>query len=328
MRKTRILLILIAVVCFGVALSYPIRYRLAQDENNANMDELANMREQAREQAEDETENTTEGTPETEGASGVETEGTVSAGDQALSGGDEYPEDDEEPWDDDEPWDDEEPWDDGAEDEDGVPAMPVRPSLSPEDMELPTAPGTTPESEAPAGEGTSEGGEASDGQSEPAEATEAPVEHHYLENPTLEDLILNPYVPFPEDVPAGKPTPGPSVEATPEPTPTPPRDVYNGPLPYPMKEKVELDPSRILPELREIYSLNPDLVGWISIPGTVVDYPVVQTKDSDFYLDHDFYGNANINGHQRAPHEERQHVRRPAGIPHQGLLGKAQAGGI
>ena len=44
MRLIRILLVIIAVVCIGVALSYPIRYRLAQNENNSNMDELAAMR--------------------------------------------------------------------------------------------------------------------------------------------------------------------------------------------------------------------------------------------------------------------------------------------
>ena len=50
MRFTRILLIVIAVACFAVALSYPIRYRMAQDSNNSNMDELAAMRARVREE--------------------------------------------------------------------------------------------------------------------------------------------------------------------------------------------------------------------------------------------------------------------------------------
>lgn len=33
---------------------------------------------------------------------------------------------------------------------------------------------------------------------------------------------------------------------------------------------------------------NTDIVAWVQIPGTVVDYPVVQTGDNDFYLTHDF----------------------------------------
>lgn len=44
MRLIRVLLVIIAVVCIGVAVSYPIRYRLAQNENNSNMDELSAMR--------------------------------------------------------------------------------------------------------------------------------------------------------------------------------------------------------------------------------------------------------------------------------------------
>lgn len=34
---------------------------------------------------------------------------------------------------------------------------------------------------------------------------------------------------------------------------------------------------------------NPDVVGYLKIPGTTIDYPVMQTKDNpDFYLNHDF----------------------------------------
>ena len=46
----------------------------------------------------------------------------------------------------------------------------------------------------------------------------------------------------------------------------------------------------ILPEYAAILDLNPDLVGWIRIPGTVIDYPVMQTPDDpEYYLHHDFY---------------------------------------
>ncbi len=34
---------------------------------------------------------------------------------------------------------------------------------------------------------------------------------------------------------------------------------------------------------------NPDTVGYISIPNTLVQYPVVQTDDNDYYMDKDFY---------------------------------------
>ena len=80
------------------------------------------------------------------------------------------------------------------------------------------------------------------------------------------------------------------------PSPTPDRRIYTGALPYPEKEKVTLDESKILPELREMYDMNHDLVGWLKIPDTVVDYPVVQTENSEYYLKHDFNGNSNANG--------------------------------
>lgn len=51
------------------------------------------------------------------------------------------------------------------------------------------------------------------------------------------------------------------------------------------------DTTYLLPEFEELYALNPDLVGWIRIDGTQVDYPVVQRPtETDYYLYRDFYG--------------------------------------
>lgn len=45
----------------------------------------------------------------------------------------------------------------------------------------------------------------------------------------------------------------------------------------------------ILPEYAELYEMNPDMVGWIKIEGTKVDYPVMQTPEqTDFYLHKSF----------------------------------------
>lgn len=35
-------------------------------------------------------------------------------------------------------------------------------------------------------------------------------------------------------------------------------------------------------------AINPEVVGWIKVPGTHINYPVVQTSDNDYYLTHTF----------------------------------------
>jgi sortase B len=57
------------------------------------------------------------------------------------------------------------------------------------------------------------------------------------------------------------------------------------------------EPSVILPEYSGIYLLNSDLVGWINIPDTQINYPVMQSPDRrDYYLTRDFDGKDNKNG--------------------------------
>lgn len=46
----------------------------------------------------------------------------------------------------------------------------------------------------------------------------------------------------------------------------------------------------VLFEYQPLYEINRDMVGWIQIEGTAIDYPVVQTPDSpNFYLRRNFY---------------------------------------
>ena len=48
----------------------------------------------------------------------------------------------------------------------------------------------------------------------------------------------------------------------------------------------------LLPEREELYEQNPDMVGWLQIEGTGIDYPVMQTPaDPNYYLKHDFEKN-------------------------------------
>lgn len=44
--------------------------------------------------------------------------------------------------------------------------------------------------------------------------------------------------------------------------------------------------------------LNPDIIGWLTVPGTSIDQPIVQAQASNdsFYLDHDIYGRSNEEG--------------------------------
>ncbi len=39
-------------------------------------------------------------------------------------------------------------------------------------------------------------------------------------------------------------------------------------------------------DFNELKKKNPDTVGWIKVNGTNINYPVVQTKDNDYYLTH------------------------------------------
>ena len=45
----------------------------------------------------------------------------------------------------------------------------------------------------------------------------------------------------------------------------------------------------ILHDFAVLKEKNPDCIGWVFIPGTSIDFPVMQ--NSDFYLKHDFDGN-------------------------------------
>lgn len=53
----------------------------------------------------------------------------------------------------------------------------------------------------------------------------------------------------------------------------------------------------ILSEYVPIFNLNPDLVGWIKVNNTIIDYPVLQTPDwPNYYLKRDFNGQYSKHG--------------------------------
>lgn len=62
------------------------------------------------------------------------------------------------------------------------------------------------------------------------------------------------------------------------------------------QEEIKEEHPEILDEFVQLIDKNPDIVGWIKIDGTVIDYPVMQSKDNDYYLDHNFYNQDNAAG--------------------------------
>ena len=60
---------------------------------------------------------------------------------------------------------------------------------------------------------------------------------------------------------------------------------------------VEVDGEMILARYSELYKKNKDLAGWLRIPDTPIDYPVMFTpEDPEHYLRRDFDGNYSISG--------------------------------
>lgn len=56
------------------------------------------------------------------------------------------------------------------------------------------------------------------------------------------------------------------------------------------KEQTE-ENKTILKKYAKLYELNNNMIGWIRISGTVINYPVLWVEgDNDYYLKHDFYG--------------------------------------
>ena len=71
----------------------------------------------------------------------------------------------------------------------------------------------------------------------------------------------------------------------------------------PIKEKlkqyildnIEIDNTKITPQktemmlkLEELQKENSEIIGWLEIEDTNINYPILQTTDNDFYLTHNY----------------------------------------
>lgn len=62
---------------------------------------------------------------------------------------------------------------------------------------------------------------------------------------------------------------------------------------YTDEEEAELS---VLPEYETLYNKNKKLIGWLKIDDTIIDYPVMQTANNEYYLDHNFNQEYDKNG--------------------------------
>lgn len=51
-----------------------------------------------------------------------------------------------------------------------------------------------------------------------------------------------------------------------------------------------------VPDFAELKRINSDVIGWIQIPGTKINYPIVQGDDNEYYLTHTVNGEENSGG--------------------------------
>ena len=63
-----------------------------------------------------------------------------------------------------------------------------------------------------------------------------------------------------------------------------------------VSEKEGVSEEQYIPGFDALVSVNSEVKGWLSIPGTTLSLPVVQGTDTSYYLNHDFYGENDRHG--------------------------------
>lgn len=80
--------------------------------------------------------------------------------------------------------------------------------------------------------------------------------------------------------------------------------------------KVEKEDGPPTVDWEGLKAINPDVVGWIYVPGTTINYPVYQGEDNDRYLRHNAEGEWTIGGQIFLDYESRA----PGMIDHQSII--------
>ena len=94
-----------------------------------------------------------------------------------------------------------------------------------------------------------------------------------------------------------------SSPAAPTPTPAPESDSSESgfypplPEPNPLYTPSDVEPDGTIAErLAAAEAESENVVGWLQIPGMIIDYPVVQGSDNEYYLTHNYKGEESKNG--------------------------------
>ncbi|MGN0240284.1 MAG: class B sortase [Candidatus Weimeria sp.] len=66
--------------------------------------------------------------------------------------------------------------------------------------------------------------------------------------------------------------------------------------PFKRTKTVKESDLTVLKDYKELKAENPNLIGWLKIDGTDVNYPVMQTDDNSYYLTHSFDGKNSTSG--------------------------------
>ena len=73
-------------------------------------------------------------------------------------------------------------------------------------------------------------------------------------------------------------------------------------------ESAEENPSVVLPavDFEALWETGPDIIGWLNLPDTAINYPVTQTDDNEYYLRHLYDGTYNKTGCLFADYENKK----------------------